>query len=356
MMSANILDLARPELREITPYTPGEYESGFIRMNANESPYQNIGDNSERGLNIYPPPRPLTLQKCLAEHYYIEEKEILMTRGSSEAIDILIRGFCTASKDSIVICSPTFDMYRLYANIQNVNIHEVPLLRNKNLDQDFQLDSDAIIGLINSGAKMVFLCTPNNPTGGSMQREDIKKICNAARGRSLVIIDEAYSEFSSQDNYRAIQKNNEYVVCLRTLSKFVSLAGVRCGAVIAAPKIIKFLEKVLPPYTFPTPSIELVLKAFQKDSLKVSEKRNNTIIKQREILRSEIAKIPTIDKVWPSDSNFFLIKTNKLNKLISAAKKTGVLIRSFENQPMLKNCARISVNTPENNDIFQLLF
>jgi histidinol-phosphate aminotransferase len=355
-MKIDVLNLARPELRSITPYTPGAYEPGFVRMNANESPYKSPGDNTERGLNRYPPPRPYALRACLASHYNVPEKEILVTRGSSEAIDILIRAFCAANQDSIVICPPTFDMYRLYANIQNVKVIEVPLTRTQSLIADFSLNASAIINQINDGTKLVFICSPNNPTGGSMARSDVVKICNAARGKALVVIDEAYREYSIQDGFRALQKTNDHIVCLRTLSKFVSLAGVRCGAIMGSEKLIEFLEKVLPPYTFPTPSIEIVLKALEKNSLTVSRDRNRMILSERSRLAEALVKFSVVHQVWPSDANFLLIGTSEKERFVMAAKNGGVLVRTFKNHDSIEQCVRITIGLPkENNQLLEAL-
>src|SRR5690606_33861118 len=207
---------------------------------------------SERGLNVYPPPRPFALRDRLAAHYGAPPEEILVTRGSSEAIDVLIRGFCRAGQDKILICPPTFDMYRVYATIQAAGIVRVPLVHR---DGRYALDTAGVLDALGGGVKIVCLCTPNNPTGQSIPRDEVEAVCDAAAGRALVVIDEAYHEFASA-SYLDLRAAHEHVVLLRTLSKFVSLAGVRCGALIAAREVIDFLGNVLPPYTFPTPSIE----------------------------------------------------------------------------------------------------
>src|SRR5690606_32924263 len=266
---SSVLDLARPDLRALDPYVPGAYEPGMIRLNANESPWRAPGDTTERGLNVYPPPRPFALRDRLAAHYGARPEEMLVTRGSSEAIDVLIRGFCRAGQDDILICPPTFDMYRVYATIQAAGIVRGPLVRGAD---GFALDTSAVLDALGGRVKIVFLCTPNNPTGQSIPRADVEAVCEAAAGRALVVIDEAYHEFAST-SYLDLRRRHEHVVLLRTLSKFVSLAGVRCGAVLAAREVIEYLGNVLPPFTFPTPSIEFVLEALRDDSLRVSAER-----------------------------------------------------------------------------------
>ena len=341
----SVLDLARAELRGIRPYVPGAYEPGMIRLNANESPWRSPGDTSDRGLNVYPPPRPTVLQVKLAEYYGIEQKQILVTRGSSEAIDVLIRGFCSAGKDKILICPPTFDMYRLYASIQNAGIVRVPL----KAERGFALDVDSIVKALDADTKIVFICSPNNPTGQSMARADIERICRETAGRALVVIDEAYHEYASGGHYLDLRNRHEHVVLLRTLSKFVSLAGVRCGLIVGAPELIEFAQVVLPPYTFPTPSIELVQEALSQDSLRVSAERVATIKRERERLAVALRDTPRIVKVYSSDANFIMVKTRDGQEFRETARRAGILVRTFED-PLLVDCVRITVGRPVDND------
>ena len=343
-MSA-LLDLARPELRGIRPYVPGAYEPGCIRLNANESPWRAPGDDSERGLNVYPPPRPTVLQEKLSEYYGIEQRQILVTRGSSEAIDVLIRGFCSAGRDKILVCPPTFDMYRLYAGIQNAGVVRVPLLA----DRDFALDTDNIVAALDATVKIVFICSPNNPTGQSMARESIEHVCRATAGRALVVIDEAYHEFAAGGDFLDLRARYEHVVLLRTLSKFVSLAGVRCGLIVGAPELIEFAQVVLPPYTFPTPSIELVQQALSKDSLKISEERVGVLKRERTRLSAALRDVPQVVHVYPSDANFILVKTRDGQAFRETARRADILVRTFDD-PLLKDCVRITVGRPSDND------
>lgn len=343
---STILELARPELRGIRPYVPGAYEPGCIRMNANESPWRTPGDTSERGLNVYPPARPTVLQAKLAGYYGIEQRQILVTRGSSEAIDVLIRGFCTAGRDKILICPPTFDMYRLYASIQNAGVVRVPLLA----DRDFALDTDNILKAIDATTKLVFICSPNNPTGQSMARADIERICRETAGRALVVIDEAYHEFATGGHFLELRNRYEHVVLLRTLSKFVSLAGVRCGLIVAAPELIDFAQVVLPPYTFPTPSIELVQQALSKDALRVSEERIAVLKRERTRLAAALRDVPQIAQVYPSDANFILVKAHDGQAFRETARRADILVRTFDD-PLLANCVRITVGRPSDNDL-----
>src|SRR5690606_33792986 len=176
-----------------------------IRLNANESPWRTPGDPTERGLNIYPPPRPTALRDRLASYYGIEPEQMLVTRGSSEAIDVLIRGFCTAGRDRILICPPTFDMYRLYAGIQGAGVLGVPQRRTA-AGRGFALDPDAVIAALDDTVKLVFVCSPNNPTGQSTPLAAVERICEAAAGRALVVIDEAYHEFADDGHFLGLRQ------------------------------------------------------------------------------------------------------------------------------------------------------
>ncbi len=347
---SNVLDLARPELRQITPYVPGDYAADTLRLNANESPWRAPGDETERGLNRYPPPRPDALAEQLGVYYGVSESEILVTRGSSEAIDVLIRAFCTAGRDSVVICPPTFDMYRLYAEIQGANVMRVPLKRTDDIDTDFAIDVAGILGCIDQGAKLIFICSPNNPTGGSVAMADIQRICEASAGRSVVVVDEAYREFSSRPSARQLQERFDHVILLRTLSKFVSLAGVRCGAVIAGPNIIEFLGCVLPPYTFSTPAIELVSRMLGEASLAVSTERVHILRRERDRLGAALQALPEVEKLWPSDANFVFLKLRDSENFLARVRSAGILVRVFANDSSLSDCVRITVGRPEDND------
>ena len=341
----SVLDLARPELRGIRPYVPGAYEPGCIRLNANESPWRAPGDNSERGLNVYPPPRPTVLQEKLAEYYGIERRQILVTRGSSEAIDVLIRGFCAAGRDRILVCPPTFDMYRLYAGIQNAGVVRVPL----RADNDFALDTDNLLAAVDATVKIVFICSPNNPTGQSMARADLERICRETAGRALVVIDEAYHEFATGGDFLELRQRYEHVVLLGTLSKFVSLAGVRCGLIVGAPELIDYAQVVLPPYTFPTPSIELVERTLSQDSLRVSAERVAVLKRERARLSAALRDVPQVVQVYPSDANFILVKTRDGQAFREAARRPEILVRTFDD-PLLADCVRITVGKPSDND------
>ncbi len=343
---SSVLELARPELRGLRPYTAGVWDPDYVRLNANESPWRLPADKSERGLNIYPPPRPFELRSALAAHYGVSEPQLLVTRGSSEAIDVLIRGFCRSGVDRILICPPTFDMYRVYAGIQGAEVVAVPLDERN----DFALDADRVVRDAGERTKIVFLCSPNNPTGAAFPPGAIDGICDALAGRALVVIDEAYHEFADAGGLAHLLERHEHVVLLRTLSKCVALAGARCGAMLASPAVTDFLGGVLPPYTFPTPSIELVLAGLADDSLRVADERVALIKRERRRLAAALLDLPDVLKVYPSDANFVLARTRNAPAFAETARRARILVRLFPGEPMLADCVRITVGRPRDND------
>ena len=322
-----ITKIARQDILRISPYIPGEYEKGFIRLNANESPWKAPGDKTENGLNRYPPPRPTAINNLLSVEYQIKNEQIMITRGASEAIDILIRAFCEPKRDKILICPPTFDMYRLYAEIQGAYITKVPLLRNKDLSRDFSLDVENILKGCDKFTKIIFICTPNNPTGNSPNAKDIELIAEQQMNKSIIVIDEAYQEFSDSRSFIKLQKKFNNIVVLRTLSKFVSLAGVRCGSVI-----------------------EEVKKALTKKSILSSRKKVEITRKEKKRFTDKLLKLPEIQNIWPSDANFFMAEVKNLEKIVTSARSQKILVRAFPNEPLLKNCLRITVGKKEEND------
>ena len=341
-----VLDLARPDLRALRPYQPGAWEPGMTRLNANESPWRLPSDPTERGLNVYPPPRPAALRESLARYYGTTPDRLLVTRGSSEAIDVVIRGFCRAGENSILTTPPTFDMYRVYATIQAAPIVTAPL----RVDESFAFELDAVLARVDETTRIVFVCSPNNPTGTIVPRDDIARLAAALAGRALLVVDAAYQEYADDQGLDALLARHDHVVVLRTLSKFVALAGARCGALIADPAVIGFLENVLPPYTFPTPSIEIVLAALQEDSLAVAAERISVIRTERERLSRALSALPGVLEVYPSQANFILVRLEDRDAFSAAARRAGVLVRSFGGDPALADCIRITIGRPEDND------
>lgn len=342
---SSVLDLARPDLRALRPYEPGAWEPGMTRLNANESAWRLPSDRTERGLNVYPPPRPAELRAALAEYYQIAPESLLVTRGSSEAIDVLIRGFCRAGQDAILTTPPSFDMYRVYATIQGAGMQFAPLSE----DDGFSFDIDGVLAAVDGSTRIVFVCSPNNPTGTAAGRDNLATLATALEGRALLVVDAAYQEYADDQGLDSLLARYDHIVVLRTLSKFVALAGARCGALIADPAVVRFLENVLPPYTFPTPSIEIVLAALEKTSLDVARERISETRAERAALSRALSELDDVIEVYPSQANFILVRLKDRDAFAAAARSGGVLVRSFNGEASLADCVRITVGLPADN-------
>lgn len=343
---SSILDLVRPEIRRMKPYRSAQFADGLVRLNANENPWRPPGDQSNAGLNRYPEPRPFELTASLAAHFGVAAAQVLVTRGSSEAIDVVIRGFCRAGRDGIVICPPTFGMYETYAQIQDAPIRRVALLR----DRGYAVDVDGILDQWSAATRVLFLCSPNNPTGNSMALADIHRLATALDGRGVVVLDGAYAEFSATDPTQELLGQHANVIVLRTLSKALALAGVRCGALLAAPELVALLGCVLPPYTFPSPCAEAVQRCLEPGHAAEWRRRVERLRAERARLAAALASLPDIRRVWPSDANFLLVEAVDAPRLVEAARRGGVLLRDFSWDPALPDCVRITVGDPAEND------
>lgn len=338
--------LIRPEIREMRPYRSAQFETGCVRLNANESPWRPPGDDTQAGLNWYPEPRPTRLTNSLALHYGVAPDSLLVTRGSSEAIDVVIRGFCRAGIDEMVICPPTFGMYETYAQIQGALIRRVPLLR----ERDYALDAAAILSDWSERSRVVFVCSPNNPTGNSLAVSQIRELAHGLRDRGAVVLDAAYAEFADSNPCKELLADFDNVIVLRTLSKAMGLAGVRCGVLIAPPAVTALLGCVLPPFTFPTVCAEAVQRCLEPANAAEWQRRISLLKTERERLSRELARSPRIRRIWPSDANFVLVESDDPRGLVTSARKGGVLIRDFTWDPYLPNCIRITVGDPAQND------
>ena len=345
-MTSSAYTVARTDILALKPYAAGAQVDRTIRLNANEAPVCPWEGNAGDSLNRYPEARPVQLRDRLARLLDVPAEQLLVTRGSSEAIDALIRAFCAAYCDSVITTPPTFDMYRVYADIQGVELIDVPLDRANG----FSLESEKIIANAREDTKLIFLCSPNNPTGSMIAEQDVVDIATQRQNRSIIVLDEAYIEFAGRDSMARLVGNLDNLVVLRTLSKAQALAGARCGAAIACPDLIDVVSRVLPPYTFPTPVVRCVIGALQDDRLAQSATVVGNIIDERERLHAELQKYPAVRHVWPSSANFLLVEFGDLPAARGFLEENRILIRDFSNYPDLGNCARITVGTAEEND------
>jgi histidinol-phosphate aminotransferase len=340
------LDLLRPDIRQLRPYRPAEYVGGYIRLNANETPWRPPGDETRDGLNRYPDPRPADLTERLTAFYDAEPGQVLVTRGSSEAIDVVVRAFCRAGQDNVLICPPTFGMYEVYARIQGAGVQQVPLDRSRG----YCLPVDRILAEWLPATKLVFVCSPNNPTGNRFPDADVSRLCAGLRGRGVVILDAAYQEFAAEDPMHGLLASHDNLVVLRTLSKALGLAGVRCGALIGRADLVEMLGRVLPPYCFPTTSQDAVLRLLTPEATAELAHRRSLILAERQRLMAALPRVPGIDRVWPSAANFILVESRDAGSLLGRARSAGILLRDFSHDPLLPGGIRITVGSAEEND------
>jgi len=341
---SSVLSLARPDILQLQPYQHAKWDPTLERMHANEMPWRAQGDNTIAGLNRYPEPQPHALVERMARLYDVPASRCLVGRGSDEAIDLLVRAFCRAGTDRVVICPPTFGFYKVAARIQGAEVVEVPLL-----DADYSLDTDAVIEA-GRGARIVFLCSPNNPTGNLLDERAMLSICEALASDALVCVDEAYIEFASRASLTSRLGELPNLVVLRTLSKAYALAGARCGTLIAGEEIVDLLRRIIPPYAIPSSTVEEVLRLTETPQRAISAERIRTVLAERSRMRSRLEASGAIARVFPSDSNFLLVRCRDAARVLEAGRSVGLLVRDFSAAPRLAGCLRISVGTPEQNE------
>lgn len=340
----SITKLVRPEIRAMHAYDAAEQVDDTIRLNANESPRRSTIGNFRRPLNRYPEVRPQKLQKALADRFGCRVEELLVTRGSSEAIDLLIRAFCRAGLDNVLVTSPSFSMYRHYAEVQGADLIEV----KTRAEDDFAIDVDTILAACNEATRLIFICSPNNPTGASLPRIDLQRLLDERGDASAIIVDEAYVEFGDKPSVTALLDRHSNLLVLRTLSKALGFAGARCGAVAGPEEVIRMLGAVQAPYALATPVVECVEDALKNDQLELAEQAVKETIAERERLVEALANYDFVNKVWPSDANFLLIRVTDATDVMRHCEEQNVLLRHFGGE--LEDCIRISIGSRNEND------
>lgn len=331
--------LVRENIKKLTPYSSARDEfSGEAKvfLDANEN---SLGSPLTKWYNRYPDPHQVKVKEALSKVKSVEPAKIFLGNGSDECIDLLYRCFCNPGKDNVIICPPTYGMYEVSANINDVAIKKAPLL------DDFQLDLVHLENLVDENTKLIWICSPNNPTANSMNREDVESILNNFNG--LVVVDEAYINFSRQKSF--IQELNDYpnLVVLQTFSKAWGLAGLRLGMAFASEEIIEILNRVKPPYNVNQVTQELALKALEEvgqvnDMIK-------ELVQMRVALKGVFEKIPFVQKVYPSDANFLLVKVDDAKSIYNYLLSRGIVVRDRSNVLLCDNCLRITVGTEEEN-------
>ncbi|MCX6949749.1 MAG: histidinol-phosphate transaminase [Opitutae bacterium] len=341
-----VLSLLRPEILALAPYSSARKESsgGRIWLDANENPL--TPSAGKPLLNRYPEPQPAELIAQLGAYYAVAENNILVTRGSDEGIDLLLRAFCRAGQDAILITPPTYGMYAVSAAIQNARVVTVPLLAENN----FSLDPTAVLAAITPSVKLVFLCSPNNPTGALLARDEVVRLVQALLGKAIVVVDEAYLEFAGSPSLAQELVGNPNLVVLRTLSKAFGLAGIRCGVTMASPALIGVLQKIIAPYPVPTPVLQAALAAMTAEGLTAARRSVQSLIAERIRVAARLATLPCVRRLWPSDSNFILFEVTDSARVMSATRAVGVVLRDRSRDYGLTNCVRMTMGTLEENN------
>lgn len=332
-------NLLRENIKKLIPYSSARDEfkgEARIFLDANENSF---GSPLTKWYNRYPDPLQKQVKQKLSEIKGVPAENIFLGNGSDECIDILQRAFCEPGLDNIIICPPTYGMYEVSANINNVQVKKVPLT------PDFQLDLASIEEAVDDHTKMIFLCSPNNPTANSLNKNDIEIILNNYFG--LVVIDEAYINFS---RYRSFtQELNDYpnICVLQTLSKAWGLAALRVGIAFASEAVIQILNKIKPPYNINQASQELVLRALEE--VGQVNAMIQEIVKQREELIQQLAQLSVVEKIHPSDANFLLVKVAGARSIYNSLLEKGIVVRDRSKVELCEGCLRITIGTPEEN-------
>ncbi len=336
----NLNALLRENIKNLTPYSSARDEfrgEARIFLDANENSF---GSPLTRWYNRYPDPLQWKVKEKLSQIKGVPPSQIFIGNGSDECIDLLIRSVCEPGIDNIIICPPTYGMYQVCADINNVSVKKIPLT------PDFQLNLPAIEEAIDDHTKIIFLCSPNNPTGNSLIKEEVEVVLNNYFG--LAVIDEAYINFSRQRSF--VQLLNDYpnLVVLQTLSKAWGLAALRLGMAYASEEIINVLNKVKPPYNINQASQELALQALEEVG-QVNDMIRE-IVEQRAKLASQLQDLPLVLDIYPSDANFLLVKVTDAKSIYNFLLTKGIVVRDRSRVELCEGCLRITIGTPAENE------
>ncbi|QXP79135.1 MULTISPECIES: histidinol-phosphate transaminase [Winogradskyella] len=338
MKNFNLNNLIRDNIKSIKPYSSArdEYKDitdGMVFIDANENPF-----NTD--VNRYPDPQQTNVKARLSELKRIPINKILLGNGSDEVLDLIFRAFCEPNRDKIITLPPTYGMYDVLANLNAVENIEVEL------QKDFQPNMDEISRAVQTHTKLLFLCSPNNPTANSFDAKKIEELIRNFEG--LVIIDEAYIDFSAEESWLSRLEEFPNLIITQTLSKAYGLAGIRLGICYASQEIIAVLNKIKPPYNI---NQLTQIKALERlNATLVVDNEVKSIILERGILNEALKTIDFVTEVYPSDANFILTKVDDANKRYQQLVEKGIVVRNRTNQPLCENCLRFSVGTKEENE------
>ena len=340
----NLNKLLRKNILGMKPYSSArdEYkdlQADMVFLDANENPFDTL-------LNRYPDPQQTRLKEIIATLKEVSTEQLLLGNGSDEVLDLIFRAFCEPNQDSILTLPPTYGMYDVLANLNAVENIQVPL------SPDFQLEVDSILAAIESRTKLLFICSPNNPSGNAVDRKAIERLLNEFKG--VVVIDEAYIDFTNEVSLTAYLNMYPNLIVIQTLSKAYGLAGIRLGICYASNAIIAVLNKIKPPYNINTLTQDAAIKALENKD--VVDVQVETLLNERNRLINAFKSVSFIKKIYPSEANFILIKVDDANKRYEELIKNGIVVRNRSSQLHCENCLRISVGTSsENTQLLSLL-
>jgi histidinol-phosphate aminotransferase len=333
--------LLRENIKNLVPYSSARDEftgEAKVFLDANEN---SLGSPLTKWYNRYPDPHQTKLKDAISKVKSVSTEQIFLGNGSDECIDILYRCVCNPDKDNIIICPPTYGMYEVSANINDIEIRKAPLLDN------FQLNLAHIETLVDENTKLIWICSPNNPTGNSMNREDVETVLNNFNG--LVIVDEAYINFSRHKSFIPDLADYPNLVVLQTFSKAWGMAGLRLGMAFASPEIIEVLGRVKAPYNVNQVTQDLAIKAL--DEVGQVNDMITELVQMREALKGVFEKLPLVEKIYDSDANFLLMKVRDAKAVYENLLTKGIVVRDRSNVQLCENCLRITVGTEKENTI-----
>ena len=333
----NLERLVRKNIYNLKPYSCARDEfkgEASVYLDANESPYNHR-------YNRYPDPLQLLLKERISQLKNVDPANIMLGNGSDECIDLIFRIFCEPGIDNVVAIEPTYGIYKVFADVNNIEYRKVLL------DENFHINSEQLLAATNGNSKVIFLCSPNNPTGNSLDSLEIKKVIEGFSG--VVVIDEAYIDFSKEPSWLNELDKYPNLIILHTFSKAWGLASLRCGMAFASKEIIVFFNKVKYPYNLSTLVQQTILKQLDSDSNQKDQWVKETL-HEREHMSTTLKTLPIVEKVYPSDANFLLVKVNNANGIYRNLVDKGIIVRNRNSVSLCGNCLRITVGTIEEND------
>ena len=334
----NIDTLVRNNVKKMSSYSSArddfkkENEMKLIYLDANESPFDN-------GINRYPDNKHTELKKVVSDIKNVNINQVIFGNGTDEILDLIVRVFCNPSEDKIITLPPTYGMYDVIAKTNGVENIEIPL------KSDFSIDKNEILKLSSKKTKILFLCSPNNPTGNSFDTNDLTDLIKCFNG--VVVVDEAYIDFSSKQSLISLIEDNNNLIITQTMSKAYGMAGIRLGMGFSNEKIINYLNKIKPPYNINVLTERKALEELYK--IDEIEKNISIVLDQRNLLVSCLEKLDFVEKIYKSDANFLLVKVDNADLRYNQLLDKGIVVRNRSNQPLCQNCLRITIGTKNEN-------